>query len=204
MYDLFGAPRSGSAAIEIALEYCGVGYRVINAEEENDALLRINPLGQLPTLVLPSGQVLTESAAILIHLGLAFPASGLTAQAPETRAQQLRSLIYLATNCYASIGIIDYPERWLSDTDEAMAKRLATGAKARLYQQWEVFSRTFGTLPSWQPRTPGAPEILASVISRWSGAREHLRGAAPEFHDMLMLVDQHPQVRAVCARHWPL
>lgn len=82
MYELFGAPRTGSAAIEIALECCGVDYRVINTEHDRDALLRINPLGQLPTLVLPDGQVLTESAAILIHLGLAFPTSGLLDQAP--------------------------------------------------------------------------------------------------------------------------
>jgi GST-like protein len=203
MYELFGAPRAGSAAIEIALEYCGVDYRVINTEHDQDALLRVNPLGQLPTLVLPDRQVLTESAAILIHLGLAFPASGLLDQVPETRAQQLRSLIYLVTNCYAAIGIIDYPERWLSDDDAALAKQVVAGAKARLYQQWSAFSHTFGTQPGWQPHKPGAPEILASVISRWAGAREHLRAAVPEFHHGLMLIDQHPLVGTVCERHWP-
>ena len=29
----------------------------------------VNPLGQIPTLVLDDGTVLSESAAILIHLG---------------------------------------------------------------------------------------------------------------------------------------
>lgn len=202
MYELFGTPRAGSAAVEIALEYCGVDYRVINAEDDHNALLRINPLGQLPTLVLPGGQVLTESAAILIYLGLSFPSSGLLSQAPELQAQQLRSLIYLVTNCYAAIGIIDYPERWLSDSDEDTSRRLVAGTKARLYQQWELFSSNFSTQPSWQPGTPGAPEILASVIARWSGTREHLLAAKPEFHAMLMLIDRHPQVRAVCERHW--
>lgn len=67
MYTLYGIDESGSCMIEIALQRCAVAWRRI------DALARINPLKQIPTLVTPEGQVLTESAAILIHLGLGFP-----------------------------------------------------------------------------------------------------------------------------------
>ena len=41
------------------------------------------PLAQIPTLVLDDGSMLTESAAILIHLGLAHPESGLLASEPR-------------------------------------------------------------------------------------------------------------------------
>ena len=30
----------------------------------------------------------------------------------EGRAQALRGLVFIAANCYAAIGVIDYPERW--------------------------------------------------------------------------------------------
>ncbi len=82
MPTLYGAKGSGSAAIEAALVLCGADYRVVTAAtwEPDSALAelrRVNALQQIPTLVLDDGSVLTESAAILIHLGLVHPASGL-------------------------------------------------------------------------------------------------------------------------------
>ncbi|MCI3946079.1 glutathione S-transferase [Pseudomonas syringae] len=73
MYTLFGAEKSGSAAIEMALEQCAVSYKQVSAcswEEGpgQEALREANPLLQVSTLVLPDGSVLTESVAILIHL----------------------------------------------------------------------------------------------------------------------------------------
>ena len=81
MYLLYGKKGSGSAAIEAALELVAAPYRLVEAAswEPNDAfagLLKVNPLGQIPTLVLSDGSVLSESAAILIHLGGAHPESG--------------------------------------------------------------------------------------------------------------------------------
>ena len=75
MYTLYGIDESGSCMIEIALQRCAVPWRRVDAAswaegEGSDELARINPLKQVPTLVTPDGQVLTESAAILIHLGL--------------------------------------------------------------------------------------------------------------------------------------
>src|SRR6202012_5728300 len=82
MYTLFGFKGSGSASVECALEMTGAPYRIVEAAswERNDPLAeleRVNPLKQIPTLQLPDGTVLTESAAILMHLGTAFPNSRL-------------------------------------------------------------------------------------------------------------------------------
>jgi len=78
MYTLYGIDESGSCMIEIALHRCAVPWRRVDAAswadgEGSDELARINPLKQVPTLVTPDGQVLTESAAILIHLAWRFP-----------------------------------------------------------------------------------------------------------------------------------
>ncbi len=94
-----------------------------------DELKRVNPLAQIPTLVL-DGSVLSQSAAILIHLGLAHPESHLIASEPSRRAQQIRGLVYIAANCYAAIGILDFPERWAADPDDALrASMKARGAR---------------------------------------------------------------------------
>ena len=74
MWTLFGSAGSGSAAVEMALARCGLPFRVVRAstweaDSAQSDLHRANPLGQIPALLAPDGAVLTESAAILIHLG---------------------------------------------------------------------------------------------------------------------------------------
>lgn len=211
-YTLFGADDSGSAAIEMALTRAGAAYRVVNAATWESgpglqALQAINPLGQIPTLQLPGGEVLTESAAILIHLGLAFPASGLLPTAPTQRAQAVRGLVFIAANCYSAIGVIDYPERWLPTDqavpDPAACDALRRGATARLHHHWSVFADQFAAHPFLSGDAPGALDFLAAVVSKWSGARAHLRAARPEFYATLERIERDPQAGAIFRRHWP-
>src|SRR4051812_7901797 len=100
---LYGSRGSGSAAIEMALRAAAVDYRLIRASEwEPDSahaeLLTINPLGQIPTLLLEDGTVMTEAAAILIHLGLQHPEAGLLPREPSLRARTLRGLVFIVAN----------------------------------------------------------------------------------------------------------
>lgn len=209
MLTLYGAKGSGSAAIEAALVLCGADYRVVTAAswEPDSALAELrqaNPLQQIPTLVLDDGSVLSESAAILIHLGLEHPASKLLPSDAAARAQAIRGLIFIAANCYAAIGVIDYPERWCREAGEAVTENLRGGARARLHHYWDVFADTFGApLPYFGGAAPGALDVHAAVVSRWSGARAHLHRMRPALHALIERVDAHPALAPVFARHWP-
>ncbi len=208
MWTLYGSAGSGSAAVEMALERCGQPCRVLRAStwEPDSAqaeLQRVNPLGQIPTLVAPDGSVLTESAAILIHLGLGFPESGLLPHRPEARAQALRALVFIAANCYAAIGVIDYPQRWCVGDDPALHERVRSGARARLHHCWSLFADQFAAHPYLGGEAPNAVDMLAVVVSHWSGARAHLLRARPALHDLLLRAEAHPDLAAVVARHWP-
>ncbi|MCP2053880.1 UNVERIFIED_ORG: GST-like protein [Pseudomonas fluorescens] len=205
MYTLYGIDESGSCMIEIALQRCAVPWRRIDASswedgEGSDALARINPLKQIPTLVTPDGQVLTESAAILIHLGLEFPASELLA---GNRAQILRGLVYIAANCYSAVGIIDYPQRWLGNVDDAAQAQLVSGTRRYLHQAWVVFAEQFADQLFAPGNVPNALGIMAAAVSRWDAAREVLNNLAPGFAQTLARVDADPVVAPVFARHWP-
>ena len=205
MYTLYGIDESGSCMIEIALQRCAVAWRRIDASswedgEGSDALARINPLKQIPTLVTPEGQVLTESAAILIHLGLEFPASELLA---GNRAQILRGLVYIAANCYSAVGIIDYPQRWLGNVDDAAQAQLISGTRRYLHQAWVVFAEQFADQLFAPGNVPNALGIMAAAVSRWDAAREVMNNLAPGFAQTLARVDADPVVAPVFARHWP-
>ncbi|HEX4883336.1 MAG TPA: glutathione S-transferase [Casimicrobiaceae bacterium] len=208
MYTLYGIEGSGSAAIEAALELAGAHWTLVRTASwepgpDFDRLLALNPSGLVPTLALPDGSVLTESAAILIHLADAHPGSKLLPASPAARAQAIRGLVFITAHCYAAIGIIDYPERWCVDCDEATAKRIRAGTRARLHRSWEIFADTFAAQPWLSGADIGALDLFAAVVSKWSGTRPHLAQARPAFADVLRAIEAHPRIAPVFDRHWP-
>jgi len=210
MYTLYGKKGSGSASTQAALEVIGAPYRIVETAswDTNDAfveLLKVNPLGQIPTLVLDDGTVMSESAAILIHLGGAHPESGLLPRDASLRAQAVRGLVFIAANCYAAISVIDFPERWCADADadDAVKDRIRAGTRARLHKHWEMLADLFPANPYLGGRELGALDILAAVVSKWSGSRKHLEKARPAFYATLMRIEAHPKVAPVFAQHWP-
>ncbi len=208
MLTLYGTKGSGSAAVEAALAVAGLEARLVDAASWQEsaglvALKKVNPLAQIPTLVLDDGSVLSESAAILVHLGLVHPGSALLAADPSVRAQQIRGLVYVAANCYAGIGILDYPERWYPEPDEAVRQAMQTRGRARLHALWQIFADQFPATPWLSGERLGALDILAATVSMWSGARKALAESRPEFSRLLARIESDPRVAAVWARHWP-
>ena len=206
-YILYGSRGSGSAAIEIALGRCGIDFDVVRAstwepDSALDELGKVNPLRQIPTLVLPDGSVMTESAAILIHLGLVFPDSGLLPQDPSARAQSIRGLVFIAANCYSAISINDSPERWTTATEKAEQERVRQGARRRLHAHWAMFADIFPGTPFLAGAAPGALDVLAAVVSKWAGTRAYLAKERPEFSGLIGRIEADDAVAAVFRRHW--
>jgi len=122
---------------------------------------------------------------------------------PAARAKAYRALVFIAANCYAAIGVFDYPERWCADCDDATRERIRKGTRARLHQLWELLADLTVPAPWLTGEQFGAVDILAGVVSRWSGARQHLNIARPAFAELLVRIDAEPRVAEVFARHWP-
>jgi GST-like protein len=207
-YILYGSRGSGSAAVEAALRLCALPYCVVRAStwEPDSAqaeLAQVNPLGQVPTLVLPGGQVLTESAAILIHLGLSVPESHLLPADEAGRARTIRGLVFIAANCYSAISVIDYPERWTTAGTKPAQAKVRLAARRQLHRHWLIFADTFAPAPWLTGAGPGALDLLAAVVSRWSGARAHLAAQRPDLLAVLRRVDTLPAVRDIFEAHWP-
>jgi len=208
-YVLYGSENSGAVAVEAALDLARAPYRFVDAPYWRSKaalaeLLRVNPLGQIPTLRCPDGSVLTESAAILIHLALVHPRAKLLPSDPMQRAQAIRAMVYIAANCYAAIGAIDYPERWLGRASaKSDREALRAGARKRLHGLWSVFADQFGSSgPYLFGEQLGAADLLAAVVSRWSGGRKHLAKKHPDLHATLERIDAHPAMAAVFERRW--
>lgn len=206
-YTLYGSRGSGSAAIEMALRVCGLPYRLVRASTwESDSaindLARVNPLRQIPTLLLPDGTVLTESAAMLIYLGLVAGEGKLLPESLSAKAQAIRGLVFIAANCYSAIGINDYPERWTTATTKPAQEKVRQGARRQLNRNWEVFADSFPGHPFLSGATPGALDFLAVVVSKWAGTRAHLSKKRPRLLKVLQSVEAHESVAPVFREHW--
>ncbi len=77
-YTLYGDLGSGAFSAEAALAETGAAYNfeLVSLEKNQQkapAFLAINPSGKIPALRLPQGDIVTESAAILLTLADHFP-----------------------------------------------------------------------------------------------------------------------------------
>ena len=92
-YVLYTARRSGSASVEVMLGALGLDHDLKDATPWSDPpgpcfeeLKTVNPLGQLPTLVTPGGEILTESVAVLWTLLERHPSDWVPAPSTRDRA----------------------------------------------------------------------------------------------------------------------
>lgn len=71
---LYGDPISGNClkakwtADYLGLDYEWVPLDIMKGETRTDAFLAVNPFGQVPTLALPDGRIITQSNAIIVYL----------------------------------------------------------------------------------------------------------------------------------------
>ena len=203
---LFGSKGSGSAAVEMALRAADLEYRIVRASEweadsAKDELQRFNPLGQIPTLVLPNGLVLTESAAILINLGLEYPGHYILPNQPMDRALAIRGLTFIAANCYSAVSVSDYPERWTTGKSKHAQACVRAAARIQLHRNWDIFFQTFAIALDADQDAPGALAFLTVVVSRWSGTRKHLEKGNAIATKILSRLESHPRIATVLAEH---
>ena len=206
MLTLFGEKGTCSAAVEAALELAHLTYTFVDTApcmplSGLARLKQVNPKAQVPTLLLEDGSILTETAAILIHIGLSRPRSRLLAVDPTQRAQQIRGLVYIAANCDAGVGILNHRDFNQGADEPTRSAKLARG-RAYLFELWETFADQFPATPWLAGERLGALDLLAATVSMWNGARKHLEVARPEFSALLTRVTQDPRVASVWRRNW--
>lgn len=122
-YLLYGRRGAGSLAPQILLEEIGAPYELIwvgKTAAELETLRRVNPAGKIPSLVLPNGTAVAESAAILIHLTNAHPSAALAPPAGSTaHARFLQWMVFMSANLYDAVLRYYYSERYSTSGAEA-------------------------------------------------------------------------------------
>lgn len=205
MFKLFARKGAGSMAVEAMLAECGARYELEDLARNADGgfpewFHRINPRAEVPTLVLPDHSVMTESAAILIHLGDVFPAAGLAPEvASPLRPRYLRWLCYMATTIYMSDLRLYYPERYTSAPEGAAGIRDC--AQSGMAREFAILAEAMGDGPFILGEAMSTADIYASMLVSWAPDPKALMAAHPVLQRMWDGVAARPAIAAVWARN---
>ena len=205
MYKVYGRRQTGSMVIEATLEEIGAPYEVIAVKRDADKrpapeYFGINPLGQVPSLQLPDGSIMTESAAIAIYLCDKHPGAGL-APTPQSdqRASFLRWMIFLATNVYVSDLRIYYPHRYTSRPETSGAvKAAAVDAMAR---EWKIYADALGAKPYTLGDRFSIVDVYAAMLATWNLDVPAFFRLHPNAKGLYDRVVARPAVARVWRRH---
>ena len=202
---LYGAKGSGAVAVEAALRVIGQDYALIDSNTfdpsdraSGDKVLAANPMRQVPALVLAGGEVVTESAAILIWLAEQHPQARLAplAGAPA-RAQFLRWMSFVSSAIYSLYWVKDDPSRLVPDsTGHAALHQRVLG---RIADCWGMMERQISPGRYLLGEELCVLDLYVTVVSQFSPGRECFYEVAPRMGKVVRRVDQDPRLTALWA-----
>jgi len=206
-YVVYGGAHTGSVAVEAALTLLDLPYRVVETaalagRAHDEALAVVNPLRQVPALVLPGGELMTESAAILVWLADDHPEARLApTMAQLARPAFLRWMSFCSAAIYALYWIRDDPSR-IADTEagKALAKARIT---ERILDCWRAMDAQVEPGRYLLGDDLTVLDLYVAVLSRWGPRRRRFYDAAPKMAKSVRRVDADPRLTALWAERFP-
>jgi len=204
-FTLYGDLGSGAFSAEAALAEAGAPYTfelvsLDRKEQKQPAFLAINPSGKIPALRLAEGEIITESAAILLTLADHFPqARLLPPQASNDRALAYRWLAFMAGEIYPIVEIVDYPERFTPEGGDAGALRKI--ARDRIRARILIIERMIKG-PFLLGQSFSILDIYAAMFTRWSLEPDWKLANLPKLMALADAVSQRPAIAPVWQRHF--
>ena len=206
-YKLYGRAGWGSAIVEAQLEWYGLPFQfealgdLFKDEAARDKLAKVNPLHQVPTLVMPSGEVMSESAAITLLLADITGQDSLVPGPKDAeRGRFLRWLVFIVANIYPTFTYADDPSRFVSAKEARDSFRENVDAYAqRLWRQLDAEASG----PWFLGERMSALDIYVCVMTRWRPKRPWFEANTPKLAAIARRADEIPKLKAMWARNMP-
>jgi GST-like protein len=203
---LFSHKGWGSVLAEAMLELAGIPYRIepvdmTKADAGMEKLRAANPLAQIPTLVLPDGTVMAESAAIALYLNDLAPGAGLVPPVGDpNRPIFLRSLVHLVAAVYPTFTYGDFPSRWVDDGPAAKLLRASTDRHREWL--WRQIESQVRPDPWFLGQRFSALDIYIGAMTRWRPRREWFAEHCPKLHGIALRADGIDKLKPIWQRNF--
>jgi len=167
----YGVPSGCSFGSIVALEWLGAPYRLSRIEMpevvSGEVFKRINPVGETPSLLTADGHLLSESSAILQHIGAQGVARGLSFPAGTPQFDRLNQVLgFLNTTFFSSFASLWYV---LEHEVDAEAKRALTDyGRAKVVRAHAALEAMLGDRPWLAGDRPTLADAYFAGIARWT------------------------------------
>jgi GST-like protein len=204
-YRLIASKSAGSMIVEAALAWAGLPYEIEDIPygepgPQRDRLLALNPLGQVPTLLLSDGRVMTESAAMILHVADERPEVGLVPPAQDPiRPMFLRWLAFIVAAIYPTFTYGDDPARWAAD--KASSKHLRRATDDHRKTLWKYFVAQNPCEPWVLGARFSALDLYVAVMNMWRPGPAWFKAEAPRLAAIADKVASLEQLRGVWQRN---
>jgi GST-like protein len=204
-YTLYSRPGWGSVMVEAQLAWYGLPRDLhdlddlFKSQEARARLAPLNPVAQVPTLVMPDGAIMTESAAITLLLGDGRPDSLVPGAGEPGRAAFLRWLVFVVANIYPTFTYADEPTRFVPDGEAAQGFRANVDAYAqRLWGQVEAAAGA----PWFLGERFSALDLYVCAMTRWRPGRPWFSANAPKLAAIAARAEAEPRLAPVWRRNF--
>ena len=204
---LYGAQASGSVAVEATLTLLGIPYTLIEGatwaeSQARERVAPVNAMRQIPTLVLSNRQVLTESAAILIHLADQHPEARLApALSDARRAQYLRWMVYVSSAIYSLHWIKPDVRRIGAPASER--ESVVNAVHDRIAFCWAHMDSQLAPGRYLLGDELTVLDLYVTVVSRFGPWRERFYAVAPRMTPVVQRVDAEPRLQQFWHARFP-
>ena len=199
---VMGCRGCGSAIVEAALVIAKIPYDREEVDYDtpagHDRLAEVNPLAQVPTVVLPDGTIMTESAAIILYIDGIVPELGLVPPVRDPlRRELLRWLMFLVAAVYPTFTYGDDPKKWVGEAGDSL--RMSTDEHRK--SLWRLVEGAVRG-PWFLGDTPSALDLYVAVMTRWRPRREWFAENCPRLHTIATAVDADERLKGVWATNF--
>jgi len=205
VYKLYWAKMTGAIAPQVLLEEIGAEYEKIvldleSEENQDPEFLAINPMAQIPALVLPDGTLMTESAAMVLQICDRHPEAKLAPPAGSSESARFaRWLFFMATNLYTTDLRLYYADRFTSDPDGVEGVQQA--GRADMDRYFAILNDALDPGPYLLGQTFSAVDIYLWMLAQWHPEIPLLLEENPRIRQLVDLVQARPAVAWVWSEH---
>lgn len=205
---LYGRRGWGSVLAEAQLVWYNMAFEfhtvgdLFADQQARQSLTQINPLAQIPTLVLPNGSVLTESAAITLWLAEQAGSDDLVPESTDPqRSLFLRWLIFITSNIYPTYTYADHSAQFVwEESSQSRFEFCVYQYAERLYS----ILNTEASTPWFLGHRFSAIDIYICAMTHWNHpGQSWFSTHAPKLFAIAATTRTLPQLSNVWEQNYP-
>lgn len=205
---LYGSQSTASLVVHWLLVELNVAHELVMLDFDKDEqkapdYLKLNPQGRVPTLLI-DGQVLTESAAIALHLADLHPEAKLAPPVgTPQRAAYYRWLFFCAYTLMPAYRSWFYPDEPAGEANVDVVKANARAVLEKAWQQVDehlAAANQNGAGPYLLGEEKSAADFVLTMLMRWSRNMPKPTDAWPALHSHAQRMKALPSFKEVYRR----